>query len=258
MNLARIQSNFEQLAQEDPLWTVLSDNAKRGGKWDPDEFYQTGENEIADLEAKLALHRIPLSGERALDFGCGVGRLTFPLSRRFSCCVGIDISGSMIAYARANSGRGGVTAFHVSSDQGLSMIASGSIDFAFADIVFQHMPTRYARTYLRSLARVLSPGGTLAFQMPSHLDPSYPRNKRAFPLARKRLHYVLKMLGQTLGLGDTRPYFEMHAFRRDRLLAFLDGDCGLDVPIICDYPAAGPAWKSYLYVCRKDAKKRQA
>ncbi len=255
MNLERIRSNFEQLAQEDPLWTVLSDNSKRGGKWDPEEFYQTGENEIADLEAKLARHGISLSGARALDFGCGVGRLTFPLSRRFGCCVGIDISTSMIAYARSNSGRGGATEFHVSSDQGLSMIASGSIDFAFADIVFQHMPTRYARKYLRSLARVLSPGGTLAFQMPSHLDPSYPRNQRVLPLTRKRLHYVLKMLGQMLHLGEAGPYFEMHAFPRHRLLAFLERDCGLDVTLVCDYPAAGPAWKSYLYVCRSRAKK---
>jgi len=44
------------------------------------------------------------SGGRALDFGCGLGRLTQPLAERFDEAVGVDIAASMIEGARRQSG----------------------------------------------------------------------------------------------------------------------------------------------------------
>ncbi len=99
MNLSQLQENFEALAADDPLWTVLSDNAKRGGKWDLEEFYATGRAVIDDLESRLEKCGECLGGDAAIDFGCGVGRLTFPLSQRFRTCYGIDISRSMVDFA---------------------------------------------------------------------------------------------------------------------------------------------------------------
>jgi ubiquinone/menaquinone biosynthesis C-methylase UbiE len=42
----------------------------------------------------------PMQRESALDFGCGVGRLTRALSRYFNQSYGIDISASMIKKAQ--------------------------------------------------------------------------------------------------------------------------------------------------------------
>ena len=38
MSIEYLSKNWEELAREDPLWAVLTDPAKKGGQWDPEEF----------------------------------------------------------------------------------------------------------------------------------------------------------------------------------------------------------------------------
>lgn len=249
MNLARLQKNFETLAADDPLWTVLSDNAKRGGKWDPEEFYQTGEAEILDIEKRLAVLGIPLQGETALDFGCGVGRLSFALSRRFDSCIGIDIAPSMIDFAQQNAGRGNVCTFILNTESNLNCLHETSLDFAYSDIVFQHIPPRYAKQYFIEIANRLKPGGHFVFQLPSHLNPHAPQNQKPLRLLRKRFHYALKGFAQTLGFGDA--YFEMNAIPRPKLISYIERHTSLRLLSLWDHPGAGDSWISYLYVFKK-------
>lgn len=249
MNLRRLQKNFEALAAEDPLWTVLSDKDKRGGKWDPDVFYQSGEDAVRHLEEQLARLGLRMRGKEALDFGCGVGRLTFPLSRRFERAVGIDISASMIRQAEQNAGRGNDCCFILNTESNLACLENDRFDFIYSDIVLQHMAPRYARRYLKEFARVLSPGGALAFQLPSHLNPSAIENQTFLRLPRKRLHYRLKGLAQALGFGEA--YFEMNAIPAPRLIRFLHRRSTLQLLSLWNYPAAGPSWTSYLYLFQK-------
>ncbi|MBK1875648.1 class I SAM-dependent methyltransferase [Pelagicoccus mobilis] len=241
MNLSRLQKNFESLAAEDPLWTVLSDNSKKGGKWDPEEFYQSGEDTIHALEEQLAHHGIRMRGDTALDFGCGVGRLTFPLSRRFKNAIGVDISESMISEAKKNAGRGDTCKFVLNTESTLAFLENETLDFAYSNIVFQHIQPRYSKRYFREIARALKPGGTFAFQLPSHFTSG--------SLLRKRLGYQLKSISQSLGLG--KAYFEMNAIPREKLIRFFESSTDLKLITLWDYPAAGPNWQSYLYVFQK-------
>ncbi|PYQ82516.1 MAG: SAM-dependent methyltransferase, partial [Acidobacteria bacterium] len=71
-------------AQSDPLWAILSDPAKHGGKWNLHRFFQTGVGEIATLLYELARLGVAVKTDRALDFGCGIGRLTQALAERFT------------------------------------------------------------------------------------------------------------------------------------------------------------------------------
>ena len=61
----------------------------------------------------------------ALDFGCGVGRLTQPLAARVRQVVGLDISDEMIR--RARSYFPNIT-FHLNEKGDLSPFQSGSVD----------------------------------------------------------------------------------------------------------------------------------
>lgn len=241
MNLSRLQKNFESLAAEDPLWTVLSDKSKKGGKWDPEEFYRSGEDCVRGLEERLAQIGIRLSGASALDFGCGVGRLTFPLSQRFAKTIGVDISQSMIAAAEQNAGRGKNCQFVLNTENALSFLTPESLDLAYSDIVFQHIAPRYSKGYFLEIAKALKPGGTFAFQLPSHLIHGSP--------FRKRLSYTRKAISQKLGFGQA--YFEMNAIPREELVSFIENKAGLKHIIDWDYPAAGPNWQSYLYVFQR-------
>lgn len=241
LNLSRLQKNFEDLAAEDPLWTVLSDKSKKGGKWDPEEFFQSGEDCIRGLQERLHRIGISMTGQTALDFGCGVGRLTFPLSRRFERTIGIDISESMIAAARENRSQGKNCEFILNTDDSLKCLSDNSIDFAHSDIVFQHIAPRYSKRYFREIARSLKPGGIFVFQLPSHLIKGSP--------LRKRLSYLIKAIRQKLGMGQA--FFEMNAIASDELIRFMEEDAGLKHIRHWDYPAAGPDWQSYLYAFEK-------
>ena len=51
--LRTVRSFWDDLAERDPLWAILSDPAKRGGRWDLRSFFATGEREISVLLHQL-------------------------------------------------------------------------------------------------------------------------------------------------------------------------------------------------------------
>ncbi len=255
MNLRQLQANFESLATDDPLWTVLSDNAKRGGKWDEAEFYETGVEVVDDLESRLGQLDIQLGGDTAIDFGCGVGRLTFPLSRHFKTCYGIDIAQRMVDFANERLSRGPKCRFVVNEGARLEHFEDASVDFAYSAIAFQHISPRYTLEYLRDFDRVLKPGGLFVFQLPSHLNPERAENQKPFRLIRKRFHYrckaVLQRFAKLLPFIQSESFFEMNAIPRDRVVRFLQETCHFKVLAVQEFQAAGPAWISYLYIARR-------
>ena len=92
----RHQQDWERLAEVDALWAVLTRPGRKGGRWDVDEFFATGEAEIAHVFSVAASLGRPARRGRAIDFGCGVGRLTRALGTRFESALGVDISAGMI------------------------------------------------------------------------------------------------------------------------------------------------------------------
>src|SRR6266700_763326 len=96
--LQDLTERWDRAGRTDPFWAVLSWRGKRGNRWLSDEFFETGIQEIALVMAHA--DRLGLDGhERALDFGCGPGRLTQALTRYFDEVDGVDISPSMIELA---------------------------------------------------------------------------------------------------------------------------------------------------------------
>src|SRR5215212_8030883 len=92
--------NWEAFGDADPLFGILSDPTRHGGQWGVGEFFASGEAHVAQLLRVLHEHSASFRGGRCLDFGCGVGRLTIPLSHSFERTVGVDVARSMIAVAR--------------------------------------------------------------------------------------------------------------------------------------------------------------
>src|SRR5215467_894360 len=100
-SLDRLQENWEGFARADPLWAICADSKRLGNKWTKEEFFATGETEIARvLQYVESLGLKPERTASALDFGCGVGRLTRVLARHFHQCLGVDISPTMIRMAQ--------------------------------------------------------------------------------------------------------------------------------------------------------------
>src|SRR5437879_4598412 len=95
----RLARNWDVFGDADPLFGVLSDPTKFGGQWRVDDFFESGEAHVKKLLRILSELDVTFQRAACLDFGCGVGRLTMPLSDSFEDTVGVDIAKSMIKVA---------------------------------------------------------------------------------------------------------------------------------------------------------------
>jgi SAM-dependent methyltransferase len=161
---------WNSLAENDPLWAILSDPTRRGGRWDLGTFFRSGAREIStliyQLEHLVGSQRVERN--RALDFGCGVGRLTQALAAYYGAVVGIDVSSKMIEHARRLNRYGDRVAYVHNKSEDLARFENGTFDLIYSDLVLQHMPPANALVYIREFLRLLSPRGLLVFQLPSH------------------------------------------------------------------------------------------
>jgi SAM-dependent methyltransferase len=162
MQLEQLRKDWESLAERDALNAILTDESKSAGGWDISEFMATGEIEIDTVMGHLVgLRCTPSFNGTALDFGCGVGRLTQAMARRFASCIGVDISAQMIRKADSFNHYAHCR-YMVNTDVHLPF-ADASFTFLYSNIVLQHVPRRFATEYLREFVRVLAVGGVLVF-----------------------------------------------------------------------------------------------
>lgn len=169
--LDRHKRSWDKLGEMDPLWVVLTDPKGKFGKWDVDEFFTTGQKDIAVVLATAEELGYPKQRETALDFGCGVGRLTRGMAKYFKHCHGIDISESMIAKAKELNQAFPNCQFSVNYADHLGMFPDNQFDFIYSNIVLQHLPTRtMIKSYIAEFSRVLRANGLLAFQVPAQIS----------------------------------------------------------------------------------------
>ncbi|HVS84192.1 MAG TPA: methyltransferase domain-containing protein [Gaiellaceae bacterium] len=180
-DLRRVQSTWDTLAQGDDLFGVIWGYPYVQDQT-AEEFFGAGEREIARVLARGRRHGLPRTFGAALDFGCGAGRLTQALARRFERVVGVDVAPAMIEAARALDASGGRAEFVLNEDPDLRRFADASFDLVYSNLVLQHMPPELAGGYVAELVRVLAPGGLLVFQAPSEKTP-LPRLPRSAVLA---------------------------------------------------------------------------
>lgn len=160
--LSALRNAWDDLAQRDALGAILTDPAKVGGRWSLADFMETGVAEIDTVLNHLAaIGQKPQFEGMALDFGCGVGRLTQAMAQHFATCAGVDISAQMIQNARSLNQHSHCSYLVMSG--GVLPFADETFSFLYSNIVLQHVPRKYAVGYLREFERVLKPGGILVF-----------------------------------------------------------------------------------------------
>jgi SAM-dependent methyltransferase len=171
--LRELQRNWDEFGRRDPLWAILTVPEKINRKWKARDFFATGEREVREVMCYVEALGVPFARRRALDFGCGVGRLTQALCLYFKESCGVDIAPSMIELAARYNRHGERCRYFVNPAGDLRLFESDSFDFVYSNIVLQHMGPEHSKNYIREFLRVLAPGGVLVFQLPSEPNPAH-------------------------------------------------------------------------------------
>lgn len=210
--LEYIRRTYDRWAREDPFYAVLTARAKRGNQWDPAEFFARGRAEIEQVLRYLDEAGVELRRDRALDFGCGVGRLSQALAPHFREVVGVDISEEMVRRARELDCYGpDRVRYVVNTAAGLPDLESESFDFVYSNITLQHVPPRLVRRYVAEFFRVLRPGGIALYQMRSgpRIRPGSLRDW-LYRLNREHLRHIFQRV-------RGKPPYEIHFLARSQM-----------------------------------------
>lgn len=238
--LESLTRTWDSLGHSNPMWAILT-TTKNRDDWDPAEFFRTGEEEIANELAYLESLGIEPGHGTALDFGCGLGRLTQPLADRFDEAVGVDVAASMIAGARAANQRGSRCRFVLNERDDLAVFDDGMFDFVLSLLVLQHMPPPLAVGYMREFVRVLKPGGIGYFQI-----TGYSRN----PVKRLLMKHTPVEALFWLWRHRSRPPFEKHGSDLDEIVAVLE-EAGSDVVAVRTDTHGRKLWLDHRVALKK-------
>ncbi len=223
------------------MWAILTHPGKTEGRWDRDEFFATGTHEVGIFMDRAAQWGAPAARRSAIDFGCGIGRLSQALAEHFDQVHGIDISPKMIELARQHNQKGARCQYLWNPSGDLRHFADGSIDMIYSWITLQHMRPRHARRYLREFLRVVAPGGLLLFQYPSR--PICP-----YPGALGRLRF--RMARWMALAARPRPMY-MNGMNREEVTGLLERGGGRILDIRQDDESV-PGYHSLCYAVTRD------
>lgn len=172
---AEIKKAWTHLGKSTPHFSVLTnasflpENLERN----IEEFWASGAQELDSVMPVLERHGYgPTDGKVAVEYGCGVGRVTSALAKHFSEVHGYDISPEHLELARQRAQSIGAAnaAFHECSVETLGRVEK--CDFYYSRIVFQHNPPPIIHLLVQNALKALNPGGIAIFQVPVY-SPGY-------------------------------------------------------------------------------------
>ncbi|MER6621398.1 MULTISPECIES: trans-aconitate 2-methyltransferase [unclassified Streptomyces] len=161
--------------------------------WDPAQYLRHAGHRTRPFTDLLArVPELPGDPPRIADLGCGAGNVTALLAGRWPAAriTGYDNSPEMLDKARADHGGGSLRFAHADVR---TWVPDGPYDLIVSNATLQWVPGHVER--FRDWVRGLTPGGTLAFQVPGNFDaPSHTllRELAASPRWRDRLAGVLR------------------------------------------------------------------
>lgn len=165
-----LRSNREWIfwGEHDPLYAVATRPGKQiGGEspWSTDDFFATGQLYFADVRRQW--QQYGSGSEHCVEIGCGAGRITRQLVAEFRRVTAVDVSRAQLDSARRLLGVDAANVTFALVSAPILPLPDASCDGVFSCEVFQHLDSdRAIEAYIQEGFRVLSPSGSICFQVP--------------------------------------------------------------------------------------------
>jgi SAM-dependent methyltransferase len=219
---------FDEFAAREPYFTVLTAPRFLRANLTPEserEFFASGEA-LVDwmfdvIEAGLSPRFAPIA---TLEYGCGVGRLALPLARRPGAVTAVDRSPAMLAQARREADRAGLS--HIVFESPDALFASPrKFDLVLCYHVLQRLRPRDGLALLSRLIDLIGPNGVGVFQCPYRRDSSRGVRDRVVDASRwvrEALPAANTLANRLRGRADAEPFIPTHLYDLDDLLPAFD------------------------------------
>lgn len=156
--------DWEAIGSSEPWFGVLSAPkflTANLTKESQEEFYKQGQEEVEWVVAQIKRQDPTFLPKQALDFGSGLGRLSFAMAAFCDTVSGVDVSPGMIAEARRQA-----LSRNIHNVQFTDIIPPGGrFDWINSYIVFQHILPSSGYAIIAELLSCLASGGWMSLQL---------------------------------------------------------------------------------------------
>lgn len=172
--LKRIREQWTRLGETEPHWSVLTDDRYKTDNLDDlarAEFYRTGADTAEMVKLFETRTGTRIDNGVCLELGCGTGRVTAHLARRFEHVIAVDISPGNLRLCEEHLKAQGITNVEtrlVSDPADFETFPE--IDFFFSVIVLQHNSPPVQKSILNTILGRIRNGGAALFQIPTAMD----------------------------------------------------------------------------------------
>lgn len=198
-------ADWRELGRSNPYWAVLSSPDFLSENLTPEKvefFYSSGPFHIDPIVRDLEAFTGERPSGRALDFGCGVGRLSEAMTRYAAEVTGVDVSPGMLEIAR---GRGSKVTYS-------ETLPDGPFDWINSFIVFQHIPPHRGLAIIADLMDRLADGGMVSLQVTTWSDAgkAWPE-----PAPKRGLFGALRARREHRSWMESLPVGHIHMYEYD-------------------------------------------
>jgi SAM-dependent methyltransferase len=223
MLMSNTDRAWEQLGRNDPYFAVIVHEKYHRGRLNENslrEFFESGQAHIDFVIRTIRTHLNPhFQPTKALDFGCGVGRLIVPLALICDFVVGVDVSESMLQEARKNCDERGISNVEFIKVDDLLSDISDTFNFINSFIVFQHIPCKRGELLLRRLIYLLEEDGVGVLHFTYFRKETKMRKLVSY--ACKSFPFVHNLRNLIMGRGLSYPLIQMNHYNLNNLFLIL-------------------------------------
>ena len=221
-------SRWEAFAAREPYFSVLTAPKFLRANVTPDrerEFYESGEQLVdwmlRTIDLRVQAEFAPMS---ILEYGCGIGRLAFPLAKTGAAVYAVDRSPAMLDIARREAQRRGLD--HITFfTPGALFGQPRKFDLVSCYLVLQRMPPREGLALFQTLLGFLGPGGIAVVHVPHRAIAANPWRDATRKL-RERVPIVNGIANRLRGKAADEPFVPTHLYDLGAVVRMLD-DSGI-------------------------------